>query len=411
MNHKPFEIPKRLVWEAWKKVKSSKGGPGIDGVSLENYEEHLSGNLYKLWNRMSSGSYFPKPVKQVDIPKALGGTRSLNVPTVEDRIAQTVVRLQLEPSLEKLFHTDSYGARPGKSAHDALNTCRSRCWKSNWVLDIDIASYYDSIEHSLLMKAVQKHATTRWEILYIQRWISAPIAVGDGSLTLKEGKGIPQGATISPVLSNLFLHYALDEWMKRTNPNIPFERFLDDAVYHCNTRREAMKLKESIAERLKSVGLTLHPEKSEVVYSGRHKQGKKSPYSKVKFTFLGYEFKPRNTRSPDGRLSQGFTPGVGKKGKKNLKAKLRQMGIFNHTNLTLEQIAKRVNPIVRGWCNYYTKFRPSEAHATLGRINYAIVRWFRRKYKLHTLQAIRRLRRIQKQQPKLFYHWELKVLH
>ena len=224
---KPYAISKQVVWEAYQEVKANHGAAGVDGQSIEAFETDLKGNLYKIWNRMSSGSYFPPPVRLVEIPKASGGTRPLGIPTVGDRVAQMVVKMHLEPLVEPQFHPDSYGYRPGKSALDAVATARERCWRSDWVIDLDIKGFFDNLGHELVMKAVRHHAEAPWVLLYIERWLKAPVERQDGSRE-ERTKGSPQGSVVSPLLANLFMHYAFDLWMRRTYPDIRFERYADD---------------------------------------------------------------------------------------------------------------------------------------------------------------------------------------
>ncbi|MES9859192.1 MAG: group II intron reverse transcriptase/maturase [Sedimenticola sp.] len=262
---KSFCITKRQVWEAYKRVKVNKGAAGVDGQTIKDFEADLKDNLYKLWNRLASGSYFPSPVMRVEIPKSDGGIRPLGIPTVADRVAQMVVKQFLEPELEKHFHSDSYGYRPGKSALGAVGQARERCWKSNWVLDLDIKGFFDNIDHELIMRAVSRHTDEKWVLIYIERWLKAPVEMLDGSHTYPE-KGTPQGGVVSPLLANLFLHYAFDQWMERENPTISFERYADDAVCHCKNRIQAEKLQQELNERMGSVGLELHPEKTKIVY-------------------------------------------------------------------------------------------------------------------------------------------------
>ncbi|MFI6731250.1 group II intron reverse transcriptase/maturase, partial [Streptomyces atratus] len=263
---KPFEISKRAVWEAYKKVKANKGAPGVDGVSIEEFEKDLKGNLYKIWNRMSSGSYFPPPVQAVEIAKAHGGgTRILGVPTVGDRIAQTVVAQVLERKVEPIFHPDSYGYRPRRSALDAVEVCRRRCWKADWVIDLDIRKFFDSVPWDLIVKAVEANTDLPWVVLYVRRWLNAPLQLPDGTLQQRD-RGTPQGSAVSPVLANLFLHYAFDTWMARKFPAIRFERYVDDAVLHCFSERQARFVLKAFMERMDEVGLALHPEKTRIVY-------------------------------------------------------------------------------------------------------------------------------------------------
>jgi group II intron reverse transcriptase/maturase len=266
---KPFEIDKRLVYEAWEKVRANDGAPGVDAVSIGLFEQQWRNNLYRLWNRMSSGSYFPGPVRGVEIPKDHGaGVRLLGVPNTADRVAQTAAAMLLEGKLERVFHRDSYGYRPGRSAHDALAVCRRRCWEQDWVLDIDVRAFFDSVPHSLLLKAVAHHTSERWVLLYISRWLVAPMVMPDGTVAARE-RGTPQGSPISPILANLFMHYAFDTWMDREFPGCPFERYADDVVAHCDSEEQARTLRAAIAERLGALGLELHPAKTKIVCAPR----------------------------------------------------------------------------------------------------------------------------------------------
>jgi RNA-directed DNA polymerase len=263
---KSFQIPKRLVWEAYQRVKANKGAAGVDGQSVEEFEDDLKNNLYKIWNRMSSGTYFPPPVRAVEIPKPHGGgTRMLGVPTVADRVAQTVVALQLEPRTESIFCDDSYGYRPGRSPLMAVKKCRERCWKKDWVLDLDVQKFFDSVDHDLMVRAVEANTDQKWVVLYVRRWLKAPIQLPDGTVAQRD-RGTPQGSAVSPVLANLFMHYAFDSWLEREFPTVEFERFADDAVVHCVTERQARQVWVALSERMESVGLRLHPDKTRIVY-------------------------------------------------------------------------------------------------------------------------------------------------
>jgi RNA-directed DNA polymerase len=193
---KPFMIDKRLVYEAYKAVKSNGGAAGVDGQTIEQFETDLKGNLYKIWNRMSSGSYFPPPVRAVPIPKKSGGQRILGVPTVSDRIAQMVVKQLIEPGLDQIFLPDSYGYRPGKSALDAVGVTRKRCWKHDWVLEFDIKGLFDNLPHEMLLKAVNKHIECKWAVLYIERWLTAPLE--QEGQRIERDRGTPQGGVITP---------------------------------------------------------------------------------------------------------------------------------------------------------------------------------------------------------------------
>ena len=303
---KPFNIDKRLVYEAYKAVKSNRGAAGVDEQTIEQFEADLSSNLYKIWNRMSSGSYFPPPVRAVSIPKKTGGERILGVPTVADRVAQMVVKQVIEPILDPIFLADSYGYRPNKSALGAVGATRQRCWKYDWVLEFDIKGLFDNIDHELLLRAVRKHVTCKWALLYIERWLKAPMVREDGT-TIGRSRGTPQGGVVSPILANLFMHYTFDLWMARTHPDFPWCRYADDGLVHCRTEQEAEALKAELQARLAECHLEMHPTKTKIVYC---KDGKrKDKYPNVKFDFLGYCFRPRLVRSfRDNTLFCGFNP-------------------------------------------------------------------------------------------------------
>lgn len=404
--NKPFEIPKQLVWEAYKSVKANDGAAGVDGCSVEDFEKDLKGNLYKIWNRMSSGSYFPPPVRAVEIPKPHGGgTRILGVPTVADRIAQTVVAMLLEPRTESIFHDDSYGYRPGRSQLMAVEKCRRRCWEKDWVIDLDIQKFFDSVDHDLMVKAVEANTDQKWVVLYVRRWLAAPIQMPDGRLVERD-RGTPQGSAVSPVLANLFMHYAFDMWMAREFPGCPFERYADDAVVHCVTERQARRVLGELAERLESVGLRLHPDKTKIVYC---KDGRRRlDFEQTSFTFLGYTFRPRKALAKrDGSVFTSFLPAMSGDA---LKAKgdiVRRWRLHLRTNSDLGELAEWVNPVVRGWMNYYGRFYRAEMFDLLRRINNYLMRWARRKYK--RLRAFKRFKHwwhgLLRREPGLFAHW------
>ena len=306
---KPFDIPKELVWEAYRRVAANEGAPGVDGQTIDEFEKDLKGNLYKIWNRMSSGSYFPPPVRAVEIPKPHGdGVRVLGVPTVADRVAQTVVAMYLEDRVEPRFHPDSYGYRPRRSALDAVEVCRQRCWRKDWVIDLDVTKFFDTVPWDLMIKAVEAVTDTPWVLLYVKRWLAAPLQSGDGTL-IERDKGTPQGSAVSPVLANLFMHFAFDNWLAKKFAACPFERYADDAVVHCATRRQADAVLAAIAERMQEVGLRLHPDKTRVVYC---KDGtRRGDHEHTSFTFLGFTFRARTARnSRDGRLFTSFLPAM-----------------------------------------------------------------------------------------------------
>jgi RNA-directed DNA polymerase len=405
---KPFAISKQAVWAAYRKVRANAGAAGIDGQSLEQFGQDLEGNLYKLWNRLSSGSYFPPPVMLVEIPKKDGGVRPLGVPTISDRIAQTVVAGELEKVVEPIFDEDSYGYRSGRSAHDALAACRQRCWRYDWVVDLDVKSFFDSVDHQLLLKAVAHHTDQRWILLYVERWLQAPLAQPDGSLVDRD-RGTPQGSAISPVLANLYLHYAFDVWMRRVFPSVEFERYADDAIVHCASLAQAEQVRDAIAARLSECGLELHPDKTRIVYckqGGRH-----GSHEHEAFDFLGYTFRPRKAKNKTGQFFVSFSPAVSNTAAKAMRQEIRRWRLHRRTNWTLPELARAINPIVRGWINYYGRFYRSRlATAVLQQINEYLIRWAMWRYKpmrRSPRKAARFLARIVRSDPALFAHWQL----
>ena len=406
---KPFQISKHSVLEAWKRVKVNQGAAGIDEESIQDFERKLKDNLYRIWNRMSSGSYLPPPVKTVAIPKTGGGERKLGIPTVADRVAQMVVKMHLEPKVEPLFHADSYGYRPFKSAHDAVGQARKRCWKYDWVLDLDIKGFFDNIPHELLMRAVRKHAPEKWVVLYVERWLKAPAQNEQGQLTTRE-KGTPQGGVASPLLANLFLHYGLDAWMARKYPSIPFERYADDAIVHCRTKKEAENMREAIILRMAECGLELNLQKTKIVYcQDADRRGK---HEHEKFTFLGYEFRPRRARNHRGKYFVSFLPAISDKAAKAIRQEIRGWKLQVRSDKSLEDLARMFNPILRGWIQYYGKYYRSMLYPVFRPLNRRLVRWACRKYKKlrnHQRRATQWLRRISIRSPQLWAHWQIGV--
>lgn len=402
---KPFEISKWAVHEAYCRVKANKGAAGVDEVSIEEFEADLKSNLYKVWNRMSSGTYFPPPVRAVEIPKASGGVRTLGVPTVADRVAQTVVAMELERRVEPMFHPDSYGYRPKRSALDAVAACRERCFKNEWVIDLDIAKFFDTVDHELMVKAVRANTDQDWVVLYVQRWLSAPLQRPDGTLEQRD-RGTPQGSAVSPILANLFMHYAFDMWMARQFPTIAFERYVDDAVVHCVSEKQALMVRDAIGERLTEVGLRLHPEKTKVVYCQDWNRRTRS-YEHTSFTFLGYEFRARTARDRHGRKFGSFLPAISKEAEKRINREVRGWRLHRHTDWSLGQIARWINPIVRGWLQYYGRFYRSKLYALCKRINTYLVRWARKKYRrLHGFKKAHAWwKALGERYPRLFAQW------
>jgi RNA-directed DNA polymerase len=402
---KPFDIPKWAVWEAYQRVKANKGAAGVDGQSIEDFERERDANLYKIWNRMSSGSYFPPPVRAVEIPKSGGGVRILGVPTVADRIAQTVAAVFLEAKVEPIFHEDSYGYRPRRSALDAVARCRERCWKNDWVVDLDIQKFFDSVPWELMLKAVTHHTDQGWILLYVRRWLQAPLQQADGTVVARD-RGTPQGSAISPVLANLFMHYAFDAWMARKFPSIGFERYVDDAVVHCKSESQARMLVKAIGARMEQVGLALHPTKTKIVYcQGGRRRGS---HEHTAFTFLGYTFRARAATDRHGEIFTSFLPAISKDALKRVSAEVRGWRLHLHSTYSLDELARWINPIVAGWMNYYGRFYKTALYPLLRRINAYLVRWARKKYRrLHGFKKAKAWwQAVTSRDPLLFAQWK-----
>ena len=404
---KPFLISRQEVYDAYRIVKANKGAAGVDKQTITEFEEDLKNNLYKIWNRMSSGSYFPPPVMRVEIPKSNGKTRPLGIPTVADRIAQTVIKRRLEPTLEAIFHPDSYGYRPGRSPLQAVGVARERCWKYDWVVDLDIKSFFETIDHKLIMKAVRKHTDCKWVLLYIERWLKAPVQLKDGTL-LQRTEGTPQGGVISPLLANLFLHYAIDKWLQEKCPNILFERFADDIICHCKTKAQALWLMGALEKRLKQCGLELNLQKTKIVYCQDGKR--KGTYPNKSFDFLGFTFQARKCKSAQGVYFTGFNPGMSKKAMKEKRQELKDLEVARRTQATLEDLAETLNEKIRGWIQYYGKFYKTAMYPLLNYVNGLLVEWARSKYKRFKRgkkKARNWLETIEYEKPKMFAHWYL----
>lgn len=408
---KSYVISKQLVWKAFQRVKANRGAAGIDGVSLTTFEKDLKGNLYKIWNRMSSGSYFPSPVRLVEISKDDGGKRPLGIPTIADRVAQTVVKMVLEPLMEPLFHEDSYAYRPGRSALDAVGIARKRCWRADWVIDLDIKAFFDSIPHDLVERAVAHHTDLPWIRLYVSRWLRAPVQRPDGAIEDRT-KGTPQGSPVSSLLANLFLHYAFDLWMRRSFPTIQFERYADDTIIHCRSEEQARTVLEAIRGRFEQCGLELHPVKTRIVYC--KDDDRPGDYEHITFDFLGYTFQPRRAKNRRGKFFVSFLPAISTKAAKKIRATIRSWRMAStRNNQRLEDLARLTNPTVRGWMNYYGRFYRSKCTQVLRYFNEALAAWARRKYKRFRRReraSMHWLGRIARRDKQLFVLWQLGVM-
>jgi group II intron reverse transcriptase/maturase len=406
---KSFCIAKEIVWKAYEGVKANDGGPGYDGQTIRDFEKDLKNNLYKIWNRMSSGSYLPPPVLRVEVPKDDGRMRPLGIPSVSDRIAQMVVKLYLEPVLESIFHPDSYGYRPNKSAIQAITKARQMCWQYDWLVDLDIKGFFDNIDHHLMMQAVRVHTDSKWILLYIERWLKAPVQFEDGTL-VRSDKGTPQGGVISPLLANLFLHYAFDRWLSETFPDNSFERYADDAIVHCRNEEEAKVIKQALSERMEQCKLELHPKKTKIVYCKDDKRKEEAEITS--FNFLGYTFRMRTARNKQGQLFNGFNPAISSKAANRIRNEIRSWELQRRSDLSIFDISIRYNVILRGWIGYYCKFNKTVFYPILKQFNQILVNWANRKYKkLHNRKKrlFRWLRLMARKHPKLFYHWTMGV--
>ncbi len=406
---KPYEISYRVFERAFEKVKANKGSYGIDEQTIEEYESKLEINLYKLWNRMSSGTYFPKPVKAVAIPKKNGGTRILGIPTVEDRVAQMVAKIYFEPNVEAIFYKESYGYRPYKSAIDAVGKAREWCWKKDWVVDFDIKGLFDNINHTYLMKLVRMHTKEKWIILYVERWLKTPFQMQDGTIQ-ERNSGTPQGGVISPVLANLFLHYAFDHFMKTKFPSIPFERYADDGVAHCTSLKQAKYLIRVLDKRFKQCGLELNLDKTKIVYcKDSDRQGE---YENISFDFLGYTFRPRGAKNKHGRIFTSFLPAMSNKAQKAIRKEMRSWKLQLKCDKDITDISQMFNSKLQGWMNYYSHYYKSEVNKILKYFNKCLIRWVRRKYKKRNSNKRARewLLQIATRDKRLFAHWKIGIL-
>ncbi len=401
-----YQIAQETVRAAWKLVKANKGAPGIDGQTITEFEENADSNIYKIWNRMTSGSYFPPPVRTVNIPKNSGGHRMLGIPTVSDRVAQQVTKMYLEPIVDPKFHNDSFGYRPGRSQHHALAVAKKRCWKYDWVLEVDIKGYFDNIDHELMMMVLKTHTEEKWVLLYVERWLKAEIRKIDGT-TISSVAGSPQGSVISPLLSNIFLHHAFDTWMTEKYSHIPFERFADDMILHCKSKEQAEYIKDKLVKRLEEWKLEIHPTKTRIVYCKDSKRG--GSHEPFQFTFLSYDFKPRRAEnSHDHSVFTSYLPAIGMDAKAGIYQDIREWKLKRRTQATLNEISESVNAQIRGWLNYFDKFYGSALNVIAKHIDARLLSWAMRKYKRfqrNRQAAAIWLEGIEAREPELFAHW------
>ncbi|MFH1702448.1 MAG: group II intron reverse transcriptase/maturase [Nitrospirota bacterium] len=404
---KSYDISKKLIVDAFKCVKENRGSAGIDEETIEQFETNLKDNLYKLWNRLCSGSYFPPAVKAVPIPKKSGDTRILGIPTVSDRVAQTVVKFVLEPTLETIFHKNSYGYRPGKSALDAVKLVRQRSWEYDWVIEFDIRGLFDNINHELLLKALRKHCQISWVLLYVERWLKAPMQNLEGIFEQRQC-GTPQGGVVSPLLANLFMHYAFDAWVTRHLKSVRFCRYADDGVIHCKSLKQAKYVLRRLGERLRECGLELHSDKTKIVYC--KDVNRQENHSNIQFTFLGYTFRPRKSKDKYGRVFVNFLPAVSREALKVMRQTIRGWHIQLKCDKEIEDLSKMFNPVLRGWQGYYGRYYASGMSAIWKHVNEYLVRWLMRKYKQlarHQARARHALGRLAQANPNKFIHWKL----
>lgn len=403
-------ITRLQVMEAFKRVRANDGSAGVDNITVAQVEGNKRKYLYPLWNRMASGSYFPKPVRQSLIPKSDGKKRVLGIPTVTDRVAQQVIATELESIVDSKFSCNSFGYRPNKSAHDAIEQCRINCVKHSWVIDLDIKGFFDNIDHELLMKAVRYYTDRKHILLYCERWLEAPVQLPNGTLKHPEGKSTPQGGVISPVLANIFLDIVFDKWMEKNYPDVEFERYADDIVVHCQNIKQALRLLEAIKKRLKDCKLELNREKTKIVYCRRNQ--KRQPPFKVhyqKFDFLGFTFKPRIIKER-GKIKLGFMPAISQKNISRIGEELFKLNIHRWVHFSLSRVAELLNAKIRGWINYYSKFRKSELRKLFRVVNLRLAKWVRNKYRRfrrrHWYNAYKFLQEIAISYPIMFEHWK-----
>lgn len=405
--NKPIPIEFSWVVKAYRKVRQGGKAAGIDNQSWTEFDKNIQDNLYIIWNRMASGSYHPQPVREVEIPKKDGKTRKLGIPTLRDRIAQQVVKEYMEKKIDHLFHEHSYGYRPVKSAHDALEQVRQNCYKLDWVIDMDITAFFDEIDHELMLKAVEHVMEPKWVKMYVSRWLEMPIQSTDGILRHKQGKGTPQGGVISPILANLYLHFTLDMWLAKHYPQVCFVRYADDVVVHCKTKEQAESVLQAIRERLAQVKLHIKESKTRIAYCKDYRR--KQSHQNVSFEFLGFSYQPRKRMSKyDNKPYMAFTAEISPSNRKKICQTIRQLNAWGNTQLEITDLAHLLNSKLRGWIGYYGKYSKRTLRLCLIKIDRRLIKWIGKKYKLSYRKSNRKLQEIKQQYPRLFYHWQMK---
>lgn len=403
---KTMPIEYSQVVNAYHKVKKGGKAAGIDNESWREFDKEAEGNLYVIWNRLASGSYHPQAVREVEIPKKDGKMRKLGIPTLRDRIAQQVVKDYMEKKIDRLFHKNSYGYRPLKSAHQAIEKVRQNCYRQDWVIDMDISKFFDEIDHGVMIKAVEHVMEEKWVKMYVERWLQMPVQKQDGTLQTKAGKGTPQGGVISPLLANLYLHFTFDVWLSKYYPQVNFVRYADDIVVHCTSKAEAEKVLEAIKRRLAEVKLEIKEEKTRIVYCRDYRR--KARHDVVKFEFLGFSYQPRARKSKrDGKLFSAFAAEISQSNQKRIRAVIREQKLWRNTQVEMTEIAKQLNSKLRGWVGYYGKYSIRSLRNTLTMIDRKLIKWLRKKHKIGYQKAAAKLNSIRQANPVLFYHWKM----
>lgn len=394
------------VAKAYQKVRKGGKAVGIDQESWADFDKEPERNLYVIWNRLASGSYHPQPVREVEIPKKDGSKRKLGIPTLRDRIAQQVVKDYMEKRIDKLFHENSYGYRPLKSAHQAIEQVRQNTFGFDWVLDMDISKFFDEVDHDLTLKAVSHVMEEKWVLMYVERWLKMPVQKQDGTVEPKQGKGTPQGGVISPLLANLYLHFAMDKWLSNHYPTVRFVRYADDVVIHCSTHQQAEQVKEALINRLAEVKLKVNESKTHIAYCKDYRR--KESHEKVKFEFLGFSYQPRARKSKrGGKNFMAFTAEISPTNKKRIIQTIRELGVWRDTRVEIQSIAAQLNAKLRGWINYYGLYSKRSLRIALVKVEERLVKWLKKKHKAGTRKARAKLKVIRRENPELFYHWKI----